>query len=110
MRWIIFSLAGLLVLIQHPLWFGKGGWFRVVELEEHVKLQKDTNAKLKIRNDTLSAEVKDLKTGTEAIEERARVELGMVKPDEIFVQLVNVPKPATTSNNRIAAKIETGAP
>jgi cell division protein FtsB len=110
MRWLTLVLAALLILVQYPLWVGKGGWFRVAELEERVKAQRDTNANLKVRNDTMGAEVRDLKTGTEAIEERARAELGMVKPDEIFVQLIDVPKPAFHPAKRIAAKSEPVTP
>lgn len=106
MRWLTLALAVLLILVQYPLWIGKGGWFRVAELEERVKAQRETNAKLKLRNDALSAEVKDLKTGTEAIEERARAELGMVKSDEIFVQVIDVSKPTSSPANRIANKFE----
>ena len=110
MRWITVTLAALLILIQHPLWFGKGGWFRVAELEQQVKIQKESNGKHKVRNDAIGAEVKDLKTGTEAIEERARAELGMVKSDEIFVQIIDAPKSALPAANRIAAKLENTAP
>ena len=102
MRWLAVALATLLVLIQYPLWIGKGGWFRVSELEQRVQAQLDANAKLKGRNDALSADVKDLQTGTEAIEERARAELGMVKSDEIFVQVIDANKSAVPSPNRIA--------
>lgn len=102
MRWLTVALAALLVIIQYPLWIGKGGWFRVAELEQHVQAQLDANATLKGRNDALSADVKDLQTGTEAIEERARAELGMVKSDEIFVQIIEANKSAAPSPNRIA--------
>ena len=102
MRWLSVALAALLVVIQYPLWIGKGGWFRVAELEQHVQAQLDANATLKGRNDALSADVKDLQTGTEAIEERARAELGMVKSDEIFVQIIEANKSAAPSPNRIA--------
>ena len=94
MRWLTVVLAALLVLVQYPLWIGKGGWFRVSELEASVAQQSEKNDKLKARNQTLSAEVIDLKTGTEAIEERARAELGMVKTDEIFVQVIEAPRAA----------------
>jgi cell division protein FtsB len=103
MRWLTVTLATLLVAIQYPLWLGKGGWFRVAELEQQVKAQVDANGKLKARNDALSADVKDLQTGTAAIEERARVELGMVKPDEIFVQVIDPTKSTAPSPNRMAA-------
>jgi cell division protein FtsB len=102
MRWLTVAFAALLVAIQYPLWIGKGGWYRVAELEQHVQAQRDANATLKVRNDALSADVKDLQTGTEAIEERARAELGLVKSDEIFVQIIDADKSMAPSPNRIA--------
>jgi cell division protein FtsB len=81
-------LVTLVVALQYPLWFGKGGWLRVRELERSLVAQAEANAKLKARNDALDAEVRDLKEGNEAIEERARLELGMIKRDETFYQLV----------------------
>jgi cell division protein FtsB len=87
-------LGALIVLIQYPLWLGKGGWLRAWEVDRQVSTQKARNAKLERRNAALAAEVKDLKTGTEAIEERARHELGMVRPDETFYQIVEDKKKA----------------
>ena len=81
-------LVALIVLIQYPLWLGKGGWLRAWEVDRQVEAQKTKNHQLEIRNAGLAAEVKDLKQGTEAIEERARQELGMLRPDEIFFQYV----------------------
>jgi cell division protein FtsB len=81
-------LVGLIVLIQYPLWLGKGGWLTVWRLENRLDTEKTKNAKLESRNATLAAEVRDLKTGTEAIEERARSEMGMVRADEVFFQFV----------------------
>ena len=92
MRWLAVALATLFILIQYPLWIGKGGWVRVSELESQVAQQTEKNDQLKARNQTLRAEVIDLKTGSEAIEERARAELGMIKNDEIFVQVIEAPK------------------
>jgi cell division protein FtsB len=86
MRWMVLSLALLLALIQYPLWLGKGGWLRVWELDRHLQSQLAVNAQQKVRNSALEGEVRDLKEGLAAIEERARYELGMVKPEEIFVQ------------------------
>jgi cell division protein FtsB len=80
--------VALIVLIQYPLWLGKGGWLRAWEVERQVDAQKAKNRQLEARNAGLAAEVRDLKTGTEAIEERARHELGMLRPDEIFYQYV----------------------
>jgi cell division protein FtsB len=81
-------LVALIVLIQYPLWLGKGGWLRAWEVDRQVEAQKAKNHQLDIRNAGLAAEVKDLQQGTEAIEERARQELGMLRPDEIFFQYV----------------------
>jgi len=81
-------LTGLLLALQYPLWFGKGSWMRVWDLDRSLAQQRVANAKLKARNDALEADVKDLKQGMEAVEERARLELGMVKKDETFYQVV----------------------
>ena len=93
MRLLTYTLAGFIVLLQYPLWFGKGGWLRVWSLERQVQEQKLANAALAQRNGALDAEVRDLKQGFEAIEERARYELGMIKQDETFFQAV---RPAKT--------------
>ena len=81
-------LGALIVVIQFPLWLGKGGWLRVWELDQQVAAQRAQNAKLEARNAGIAAEVRDLKQGLEAIEERARYELGLVRPDEVFFQTV----------------------
>ena len=96
MRAITYILITLLVLIQYPLWFGKGGWLKVWDMERKVEQQKNKNMELANRNAALEGEVKDLRT---AIEERARFELGMVKPDEIFVQVIpkSSPPPAAAA-------------
>lgn len=88
MKPLTLILAGLLLALQWPLWFGKGSWMKVRELDRQVVAQKDSNAKLQARNDALDAEVRDLKQGLEALEERARMELGMIRKDEVFVQVV----------------------
>jgi cell division protein FtsB len=80
-------LVALIVLIQYPLWFGKGGWLRVRQVANDLEIQKLGNRRLEVRNASLAAEVRDLKTGTEAIEERARTELGMIRGDELFFQI-----------------------
>jgi cell division protein FtsB len=81
-------LAGLVLALQYPLWIGKGSWTRVWELDRQLVAQREDNTRLKARNDALDAEVRDLKEGTEALEERARLELGMIRKDEIFYQVV----------------------
>ncbi len=87
MRTLGIVLASLLVLIQYPLWLGKGGWMRVWELDRQLHAQEGVNARLAARNGALQAEVDDLRAGKQALEERARYELGMVRPGEIFVQI-----------------------
>lgn len=82
----------LICAIQYPLWFGKGGWLRVRHVDQLLQTQREENTSLALRNATLSAEVRDLKTGLDAIEERARVELGMIKSDEVFFQVLK-PRP-----------------
>ncbi len=88
MRGLVIVLFVALVLIQYPLWWGKGGWFEVWEMRRQVSAQHALNEGLRLRNAALEAEVRDLQTGTDAIEERARQELGLVSPDEIFVRVV----------------------
>jgi len=87
MRILAGVLVALIVLIQYPLWFGKGGWLRAWEVDRQVGAAREANRRLETRNAALAAEVRDLKTGTEAIEERARSELGMIRGDEIFFQI-----------------------
>jgi cell division protein FtsB len=81
-------LGALIVAIQFPLWLGKGGWQRVWEVDQQIGAQRERNARLESRNAGLAAEVRDLKQGLEAVEERARYELGMVRPNEVFFQIV----------------------
>lgn len=111
MRWLALLFVVLVAALQYPMWLGKGGWLSVRELDRQLATQRATNDKLKQRNDALDAEVRDLKTGTEAIEERARSELGMVKHDEVFFQLQPhpappAPAPPTTSTG--SGPIQTG--
>ena len=75
------------MLLQYPLWLGKGGWLRVWDMDRQLAGQREVNQKLESRNAGLDAEVRDLKTGFDAIEERARFELGLIKDGEIFVQI-----------------------
>jgi len=97
MRWLTITLATLILLLQYPLWFGKGGWIKVWESDRQLTQLKDTNRKLEVRNTGLDAEVRDLKQGYEAIEERARYELGLIKEGEVFV-LFPEPVPGSASN------------
>ncbi len=93
MRWLALAFVVLIAALQYPMWLGKGGWLQVRELDRQLAAQRDGNARLKARNDALDADVRDLKTGYEAIEERARSELGMVKQDEVFFQIQARPEP-----------------
>lgn len=88
----------LIALLQYPLWLGKGSWLRVWNVNQQISSQKDKNKALKQRNETLGAEVRDLKQGNAAIEERARSELGMIKQDEVFYQVINQPLPIVQPN------------
>jgi len=92
MRLITIVLAVLLLLIQYPLWMGKGGFFRARELSIQVDAAKEKNEETRQRNARLASEVRNLEVGTEAIEERARQELGMIKKDEIFIQIIDTAK------------------
>lgn len=89
MRALTLILVALIAVLQYPLWLGKGSWLRVWDLSRQIEKQQEDNAKLKARNDSLDAEVRDLKQGYAAIEERARSELGMVKQDEVFYQVMD---------------------
>ena len=89
MRAFALILAVLVVLIQYPLWLGKGGWLRVWDIDRQLASQRTKHEMLQARNEALEAEVRDLKQGYEAIEERARFELGMVRKDEVFFQIVD---------------------
>jgi len=112
MKWPTLVLVVLIALLQYPLWLGKGGWVRVWDYDRQLQAQRETNQKLEQRNAALDAEVRDLKSGYEAIEERARYELGMIKEGEIFVQVPqktplapsSAPSPAPSSALKPAAK------
>ena len=87
MRWATFILAALLVVVQGDLWLGKGNWLYVAGLNKELATQLSANRDARARNARLAAEVSDLKEGLEMVEEKARAELGMVRPDEILVQV-----------------------
>ncbi len=110
MRTLGVVLACLLALIQYPLWLGKGGWLRVWELDRQLGAQQSVNARLDSRNDALEAEVADLRAGQQALEERARYDLGMVKPGEIFVEINEAvaQRPASDEGVRTAAVVGAG--
>ena len=87
MRLLLVVLLLLTAITQYPLWWGKGGWQRVRELQVRIAEQEEINEALTARNNALAAEVQDLTAGTDAIEERARTEMGLVQQDEIFIHL-----------------------
>jgi cell division protein FtsB len=88
LRYVALILLILLLALEIKLWTGDGGMREVWRLEQRLDEQRKENQKLKARNEALAAEVQDLKSGKEAIEERARSELGLVKPGEVFYQIV----------------------
>ena len=107
MRILALVFVGLIAALQYPMWLGKGGWLEVRHLDRQLVARQDANAKLKQRNEALEADVRDLKTGYEAIEERARADLGMIRNDEVFFQIETggagvkppAPKPAPKKKN-----------
>jgi cell division protein FtsB len=110
-RWLAVVFVALIVALQYPMWLGKGGWLQVRETDRQLAAQREANARLKARNDGLDAEVRDLKTGFEAIEERARSELGMVRQDEVFFQLQAAsPRPVSGTGATAAGSAPTPTP
>jgi len=99
MRGLTWVLATLILLLQYPLWLGKGSWLRVFDLERQLAGQQAANRALQSRNEQLAAEVRDLKTGYDALEERARFELGMIRQDEVFFQVLE-PAPHSPHKSR----------
>ena len=89
MRALTIILIALIALLQYPLWLGKGSWLRVWKVNQQVEKQQIENSASQQQNDALRAEVRDLKQGNEAAEERARNELGMIKSDEVFYQVID---------------------
>ncbi len=100
MKGLTWVLLTLIVLLQFPLWLGKGSWLRVFDLERQIQAQQAANAALKSRNTQLAAEVRDLKTGYDALEERARFELGMIREDEVFFQVLEPARTGTAPHTR----------
>jgi cell division protein FtsB len=88
LKFIPIILLILLANVQYHLWFGRGSYETLQALQNSIKQQQRENTALKARNETLAAEVEDLKQGLDAIEERARKELGMIKPGEVFYEIV----------------------
>lgn len=105
MKSLAFILTTLIVLLQYPLWFGKGSWHKVWLADQEVTTAREANRQLQNRNMMLAAEVNDLKQGFDAIEEHARSDLGMIKQDEVLFQVVerntsNTP-PSKTHNDAL---------
>lgn len=88
MRHLSVLLLVVIAGLQFSLWFGKGGWMRVWDVDRQLQAQREANRGLKLRNAALEAEVRDLKQGLHAVEERARNDLGLTRHDEIFVQIL----------------------
>lgn len=88
MKKLAVTLVVLIILAQYPLWYGKGSWLNVFEIDQQIAIQRQTNQKLQNRNTVLEAEVNNLKKGLDAIEELARNELGMIRQDEVFFQIM----------------------
>lgn len=88
MRWFIAALAAVLVLLQYRIWASPDGAREVMRLDRAVAEQRAENERLKARNEQLFAEVRDLKQGFAAVEERARAELGLIAPNETYYQVV----------------------
>ncbi len=91
MRFLIALLLTLVLVLQYRLWVGQGSLAEVHALQLEIGAQKDENERLQARNQELQAEVADLQNGREALEERARSELGMIKPGEVFIQVIERP-------------------
>jgi len=86
-RWVTVVLVALLVAVQADLWFGRASFPYVISMRSQLAAQQAVNEAARARNARLAAEVNDLKEGLEMVEEKARSELGMIKPDEILVQV-----------------------
>jgi cell division protein FtsB len=108
LRYIVYGLVVLLIAIQYPLWIGKGGWLHVYQMDKEVQAQEAQNRELENRNNKITGDVNDLRQGTRAVEERARIEHGMVKESETMVQIVQSDEelPKAVSKQKIEKKEE----
>lgn len=88
-RFVAALLVGLLAVVQGQLWLGRGSVVDVAQMEHRLKEQQAKNALAQQSNEQLASEVRDLQEGLEIVEEKARGELGMVKPNEILIQIVH---------------------
>lgn len=93
MKIALYILIGILLILQYPLWLGSGGLLSLWKIKQEIAAQKSENTRLRQRNLALEAEVRDLKEGHEALEERARAELGMVRRGETLYQIIERPAP-----------------
>ena len=111
-RFVTLVLVVVLLLLQYPLWLGKGSWLKVWDLNLQVEAQRQDNQQARSRNALLDAEVRDLKQGTDAIEERARSELGMIRRGEVFFQVLEKPPDPAEEKREMppAASGVSGAP
>lgn len=103
-------LAVLLGWLQYRVWIGDGSWGQVASLQNQVVQQARENRGLQERNNALAAEVEDLKSGEEAVEERARSELGMIKPGEKFYRVVEAPAAPAPVTEEVPGVAETESP
>jgi cell division protein FtsB len=103
LRWVALILLALLIGLQFKLWTGNGSMRDVDSLRAAVKKQTDENDRLRQRNQSLAADVDDLKHGEQAVEARARSELGLIKPGETFYQVVEAPAVASTASTPAAS-------
>jgi cell division protein FtsB len=110
LKWLALILIALLIGLQIKLWVGDGGMRDLRAIRARVAEQQAQNVKLKQRNDALHADVEDLKHGQDAAEARARSQLGLIKPGEVFYQVVNGPARAATSAAPSSASTAAPAP
>ena len=110
LRWIALILILLLIGLQIKLWSGSGSMREVDSLRVALKKQTEENARLLQRNQALDADVHDLKHGEQAVEARARTELGLIKPGETFYQVVEQPAHAGSTAPAPAATAPAGSP
>ena len=105
MKWLAAALTAAVILLQYRVWFSENGFREVERLQRAVAVQRAENDQLAERNRQLAAEVRDLKTGMDALEERARSDLGMIARNETFYQVVPArPAEAHRAPTRTAAR------
>jgi cell division protein FtsB len=105
MKRLVLLLAALLLAVQWPLWLGHGGWLRAWDLQRQLAARQSVNAGLRARNQALEAEIASLREGSEAIEERARREMHMMRPGETFFQYRSAPAGAGVASSSQALQL-----